>query len=133
MPASVTSPGFGGRAINGIPPSVTSLGPRGFVPSPGVQSFSIFPRSRPQRDHDHHRRLHDALVPYYAPYYYGGLYAVPVLVPYAADTQSDSDDNDDANYQGGPTIFDRRGPGAEAYIPPVQNAMSGARRSERRI
>lgn len=123
VPASVTSPGFGGRAINGIPPSVTSLGPRGFVPSAGVQSFSNFPHRDPQRDHDHHRRLHDALVPYYAPYYYGGLYAVPVVVPYAADTQSDSDDNDDANYQGGPTIFDRRGPGAEAYIPPVQNAM----------
>jgi len=30
VPASVTSPGFGGRAINGTPPSVTALGPNGF-------------------------------------------------------------------------------------------------------
>jgi hypothetical protein len=29
MPASVTSPGFGGRQVNGVAPSVTSLGPRG--------------------------------------------------------------------------------------------------------
>ena len=32
MPASVTSPGFGGRQINGVAPSVTSLGPRGYTP-----------------------------------------------------------------------------------------------------
>jgi hypothetical protein len=128
VPASVTSPGFGGRAINGTPPSVTSLGPRGFAPNAGVQFFSSFPRhDRDLHNHDlhnhnhdreHHRRSHDSFP------YYGGLYAVPV--PYAADTQSDADDNDndneeDPDYQGGPTIFDRRGPGAEAYVPPVQN------------
>src|ERR1700686_2040889 len=32
-PASVTSPGFGGRAINGPPASATSLGPQGYAPS----------------------------------------------------------------------------------------------------
>src|SRR5579863_8697276 len=32
MPASVTSPGFGGRQVNGVAPSVTSLGPRGYTP-----------------------------------------------------------------------------------------------------
>lgn len=111
--ASVTSPGFGGRATNGTPPSVTSLGPRGFTPNAGVQFFSSFPRH--DRDHEHHRRSHDSFP------FVGGLYAVPFAVPYAADAPADAED-DDANYQGGPTIFDRRGPGAEAYIPPVQDA-----------
>ena len=118
-PASVTSPGFGGRAINGTPPSVTSLGPRGFAPNPalpnsGVPFFSNVPRH--DRNHEHRRRSRDSFPAF------GGLYAVPVPVPYAQDDSSDAAD-DDANYQGGPTIFDRRGPGAEAYIPPVQNAL----------
>jgi hypothetical protein len=119
VPASVTSPGFGGRPINGTSPSVTSLGPRGFAPNTGVQFFSSFPRHDRDshgRDREHHRRSRDSFP------YYGGLYAVPVPVPYAADTQSDANDNDDdPDYQGGPTIFDRRGPGAEGYVPPVQN------------
>jgi hypothetical protein len=114
VPSSVTSPGFGGRAINGTPPSVTSLGPRGFTPNTGVQFFSNVPRH--DRDHNHHRRSHDDFSPAF-----GGVYAVPLVVPYAADATTDADD-DDANYQGGPTIFDRRGPGTEAYVPPVQNA-----------
>lgn len=112
VPASVTSPGFGGRPINGTPPSVSSLGTRGFTPNPSVQFFSSFPRH--DHDHAHHRRSHDDTFPVY-----GGLYAVPV--PYAADISNDAED-DDPNYQGGPTIFDRRGPGAEAYIPPVKDA-----------
>jgi hypothetical protein len=53
--------------------------------------------------------------------YYPYVYALPV--PYAVDVanadQSNDEDNDnDANYQGGPTIFDRRGSGADSYIPP---------------
>ena len=115
VPSSVTSPGFGGRAINGTPPSVTSLGPQGFTPNPGPPFFFSFPRHDHDRNREHHRRSHDSLP------YFGGLYAFPVAVPYAADTQSDADD-EDPDYQGGPTIFDRRGAGAEAYIPPVQNA-----------
>ena len=121
-PASVTSPGFGGRAINGTPPSVTSLGPRGFSPGPGVQSFSSFPRH--DRDHEHHRRSRDSFPAL------GGIYAFPVVVPYAADADNGLND-DDSDYQGGPTIFDRRGPGAEAYIPPLQDPMPahGAQRA----
>jgi hypothetical protein len=51
------------------------------------------------------------------PYYYSYVYAVPV--PYAADVLDNgaSDDND-PNYQGGPTVFDRRGEGPSSYIPP---------------
>ena len=53
------------------------------------------------------------------------VYAVPI--PYAIDigaTEDDADasaDDRDANYQGGPTIFDRRGSGATSYIPPVKD------------
>jgi hypothetical protein len=48
-----------------------------------------------------------------------------VPVPYtidisdAAPSNNDSDDADDAEYQGGPTIFDRRGSGSDSYVPPV--------------
>ncbi|MGB8967782.1 MAG: hypothetical protein WCC16_03165, partial [Candidatus Sulfotelmatobacter sp.] len=50
-------------------------------------------------------------------YYYPYVYAVPV--PYTADVLDNgaSDDND-PNYQGGPTVFDRRGDGLYSYIPP---------------
>jgi hypothetical protein len=121
VPASVTSPGFGGRPINGTPSSVTSLGPRGFTPNAGVPFFSG--SRRHDRDHEHHRRSRDSF-PAFA-----GLFAVPVPVPYAEDAQTDAEEDDDPNYQGGPTIFDRRGPGADAYVPPVQNAMPAHRQS----
>ncbi len=59
--------------------------------------------------------------------YYPYIYAVPV--PYAVDaSNADADTSqgpdaadDDANYQGGPTVFDRRGSGAASYIPPVDS------------
>jgi hypothetical protein len=53
-------------------------------------------------------------------YLYGGVYAVGVPVGAPADSANQA--SDDANYQGGPTIFDRRGSGAQSYIPPVANA-----------
>lgn len=53
-------------------------------------------------------------------YLYGGVYAVGVPLGSSADSATDA--SDDANYQGGPTIFDRRGSGAQSYIPPVANA-----------
>jgi len=112
-PTSVTSPGFGGRAINGTPPSVTSLGPRGFAPNAGVPLHPPFNGSH----NGHHRRSRDNnFVGSY-------LYAYPV--PYLADSNdySDAPDaaEDDTNYQGGPTVFDRRGSGDRSYVPPVED------------
>ena len=55
--------------------------------------------------------------------YPAAIYAFPV--PYAVDnpatdSNADSDNgDDDPNYQGGPTVFDRHGSGADSYIPPV--------------
>ena len=110
-PASVTSPGFGGRAINGTPPSVTSVGPRGFAPNSRV----TFSQNGAPRGEAHHRHHH--FVTYTPPI----GYAIPV--PYAvdiADTDEANADDGDANYQGGPTVFDRRGLGEESYVPPVK-------------
>jgi hypothetical protein len=50
-------------------------------------------------------------------YYYPYAYAVPV--PYAVETgDNGASDGDDPDYQGGPTVFDRRGSGPYSYIPP---------------
>ena len=134
VPASVTSPGFGGRAINGVPASVTSLGPHGFTPgfnpNMGVRFFSNVPRvdnGRNFHDHNfdgarHHRRRDQGFFPFFG----GGYgYAVPVAVPYYEDAEPYAEDNSD--YQGGPTIFDRRGRGAESYIPPARDAAPAHR------
>jgi len=125
-PASVTSPGFGGRAINGPPASVTSLGPQGYTPTPQPPFFGAgdgFHRGDghhgdgQQGDgHRHHRQDSQSVGPVW--------YAVPV--PYAvegapADDQQDAADSD-ADYQGGPTVFDRRGSGERSYVPPVKDA-----------
>jgi len=126
VPASVTSPGFGGRPVNGTPPSVTSLGPNGFAPNFRVTFLA--PNAPHTRD-GHHHHHHGEFIPPPAVY--------PVPVPYAVDLgatnndNNDDDDNDasasasaddsDANYQGGPTIFDRRGSGSASYIPPVKD------------
>jgi hypothetical protein len=127
VPSSVTSPGLGGRPINGPPSSVTSLGPRGYS-SHSRDSFSAsnlprnnvphdnVPRNGDVRRHRHH----------YVPYLPPVGYAIPV--PYAVDIGAADDDSDngpddsDSNYQGGPTIFDRRGYGERSYIPPVPHA-----------
>jgi hypothetical protein len=117
VPPSVTSPGFGGRAINGTPPSVTSLGRNGYAPSNGVNFFPNFPSNS---GHHHHHRSAQADA------YYGYGYVYPVPVPYAVDA-SPTDEDDDDEYQGGPTIFDRRGSGAASYIPPVSAPPAHAR------
>jgi len=129
-PSSVTSPGFGGRAVNGPPASVTSLGPRGYAPNPSVR----FSTSAPGRIHngngnrDGHNRRH-----HYGEFTPPLMYAVPV--PYAVDNGGPYDDqgyydngdsDNDPNYQGGPTVFDRRGTGERSYIPPVNDASSNA-------
>ncbi len=114
VPSSVTSQGFGGHSVNAPRASVTSLGPGGYTPNSRV-TFSTSPIDRRDGDHHHHHRQYaNGYVAY--PYVFG--------VPYAADmsaTDGDSDADDDANYQGGPTIFDRHGSGADSYVPPVSD------------
>jgi len=118
-PSSVTSPGFGGRPVNGPPASVTSLGPRGYAPGDAVR----FSGQNGRHDHDGDgRRHHHHYVEYAPPVVYAPI-------PYAIDIGATEDNDeatadDDSNYQGGPTIFDRRGAGAESYIPPVKDTRS---------
>jgi hypothetical protein len=118
MPASVTSPGFGGRQVNGVAPSVTSLGPRGYTPgsptccfrgtSLGSPRFVMNPNP-PQNFHHHH---HNGSLPWG-----GAVYAVPYYGYYDSGDEADNTPPDE-QYNGGPTIFDRRGPGtAPAQAP----------------
>jgi hypothetical protein len=116
-PASVTSPGFGGRAINGPPASVTSLGPQGFAPVHPPLSAAGKGVHHHDGDGHHQRRTNSNFV---GPIWY----AVPV--PYALDNGAAADQpqapEDDSDYQGGPAVFDRHGNGERSYLPTVKQA-----------
>ncbi|MGA8618546.1 MAG: hypothetical protein WB660_08520 [Candidatus Sulfotelmatobacter sp.] len=105
------------HAGGAAPPSASSFAHNGYVPStPGVTHVGGGQHitSGPHNTAEHHRQPSRSAdgIPYY-PY----LYAVPV--PYAAeDNDADTSEEDDAEYQGGPTVFDRRGSGATSYVPP---------------
>jgi len=118
MPASVTSPGFGGRQVNGTAPSVTSLGPRGYTPASPTCCFrgTVTANPIPQQNVHHHHRDRSL--------WWGGAYAAPYYGYY--DSGNDGSDNPpDDQYNGGPTIFDRRGPGtAPAPAPAPSRARS---------
>jgi len=104
-PPSVTSMGFGGRAINGTPPSVTSLGRRGYT-----SGFNrAFSNSRPLFG-GNRRRRRDGFYPW------GGVYAVPSY-GYYDDADNSANDSSGDQYNGGPTIFDRRGSGTAPRPP----------------
>ena len=114
VPPSVTSFGFGGHpGFNGPPPSVTSLGPRGAVPQHVFHQPGF--RGEHSGNHHHHRDQNQGFAyPYYVPYY---VPYSPLMDPNDADSADDSDANapeDPNQYQGGPTVFDRRGPGDPA-------------------
>jgi hypothetical protein len=121
-PSSVTSPGFGGRPVNGAPASVTSLGPRGYAPNPQVR-FSAPARAR-SGDGQHSHNRHHRQGQYDAPL----LYAYPYPVPYETESGPAQDYSDapdlesESTYEGGPTVFDRRGSGARSYVPPVNDS-----------
>jgi hypothetical protein len=123
-PTGVTSQGFGGsHPITAPFPSGGTL-PGHVAPAQGGRvTFSTSnpnsANSNPSGGHHQHHRDGAPL-----------LYAFPV--PYvvdpgmaATDSAEDGDDND-ANYQGGPTIFDRRGSGAASYVPPQRYSPSPA-------
>jgi len=105
-----------------VAPPTGSFVHNGFVPSNAAVAHSPHSPHTPGVAHDGNHRRHSADGTAYYPYYYG------VPVPYAADSDADApnDENeaDDAEYQGGPTIFDRRGSGPESYIPPVSDQQA---------
>jgi len=94
-------------------PSRGLLGSGGYIPNSRV----TFSGSKPDRDKDHHHHRRDQHGVY-------GFVPYAVAIPYAPDDANQADDaesNDDADYQGGPTVFDRRGSGEDSYVPPVEN------------
>jgi hypothetical protein len=100
-------------ALHVAPPTGISTGHTGVAPSGFTHptNGSHFPNA--SHGNGHHRHRSSDGIAYY-PYVYG------VPIPYAADVSNadTSDDDDDPDYQGGPTIFDRRGSGADSYIAP---------------
>ncbi len=105
------------------PPTGASFYHSGFMPTnPGATNFNhaagvshFFEGSSDASGRHHSHHSGDSTL--YYPYIY------PVAVPYAADvndadTSADTPADDEADYQGGPTIFDRRGAGAASYVPP---------------
>jgi hypothetical protein len=131
VPASVTSIGFGGnfRSMPGVPASVTSLGPNGFQPSPFFNEPAccinpLFPTNPnpPLSQHRHHRD-HGSFFPVAVPVY--TMPYTPVVV-----VQPEANEYEEEDYSGGPTIFDRRGPGRSARLEEDRYAER-ARRDER--
>jgi hypothetical protein len=114
-PTSASSRGFGGSH------PVTAPFPVGGT-LPGHPSSTSHSGSGDGQHHHHH----------YVQYRPPLIYAFPYPVPYAIDIgdaeddsgTASSDSDSDADYQGGPTIFDRRGNGADSYIPPEADAAS---------
>ena len=99
---------------------MTSVGPRGYAPdfrngTPGTVGSGHSHGTG--EHHRHHDDNNSANTPLY--------YAVPV--PYAVEgaaegpPQDDASANDEADHQGGPTVFDRRGAGERSYVPPVKD------------
>jgi hypothetical protein len=118
-PSSVTSIGFGGHpnSIHGVAPSVTSLGPRGYTPgySPTPQNNGLFGVNSGQTINGRRHRP-----PYGQYYYYPGGYYVGSPYGYYSDQAADYPPDD--QYNGGPTIFDRRGSGTGQAVPPAAPA-----------
>lgn len=112
--ASVTSSGRSGFAppTAGFAPPTAGFTPptAGFRPPTAAgNSHHVFDNHGGQSTNRHYR--HSA----YGDVYYPYAYAVPV--PYAVDN-GEADNDDDSDYQGGPTVFDRRGSGVASYVPP---------------
>jgi len=100
VPPSVTSIGFGGRLINGVPPSVTSLGPNGYgnrLPAFGNFGnccYNVFWPANPNPplfSGRRHRRHGDRA---FLPVGVSEPVYVPYAVPYAQEADDDSPDAD---------------------------------------
>src|SRR5882757_6259801 len=130
-PASVTSPGFGGNfgCCNGVPASVTSPGfgntgsNRFFFSQPVNRPFPAGTRFPGGARHHH-----------VSPNSFGAVYAVPYYVP--VEVEEPVDDTMEqmpmqpGQYLGGPTMFDRRGPGIAAANVPAERVSSREPASE---
>jgi hypothetical protein len=128
--ASAASSSSGHSSSAGAP-SAISVAHTGYAPSSSANGFTSSTHhshssngstgNGPIVNHSHPHH-HSSSGDVYYPY----VYAVPF--PYTADvtdTSNDADDDDD-EYQGGPTIFDRRGSGASSYVAPTYEGPAHA-------
>jgi hypothetical protein len=112
VPASVTSFGFGGSHsfAPGVPASVTSLGPNGFGGGHGRFGsccFDPFFQTGSQspmfaRGHHPHHDFFGSTLPVFG-------YGVPYTQVVVVQPDAGYGDDEDEYYDGGPTIFERRG------------------------
>jgi hypothetical protein len=114
VPPSVTSFGFGGSpGFHGVPPSVTSLN---FGSSPAIQAN----RFQSRRSSFGQRRANRSG---FANPFYGSAVVVPYYLPSYEVMEPGVDDSmeqmEPEDYRGGPTVFDRRGPGIAEYARPA--------------
>jgi hypothetical protein len=125
VPASVSSFGFGGSHSfsPGVAASVTSLGPHGFGGGHarfGNCCFNAFFHGGSQSPLFRRGR--------HSPRGFFPFSGVGYAVPYTQVVEPDTDAYDDEDYEGGPTIFDRRGslprqPGV-SFVEPEQAPLS---------
>jgi hypothetical protein len=116
-PAQISAPSAtsSGHVSGATATSITSSGHSAPITShSGVASSTKPPRpTKVQPTNNRQPQPHAVAGGFYYPY----LYAVPM--PYSVEVGDNgaSDDND-PDYQGGPTVFDRRGAGPYSYVPP---------------
>jgi hypothetical protein len=90
-------------------------------PNSGVTPTPHPPRPTNNLPNNAHSQPYPRVGGFYFPY----VYALPV--PYSTDVlDNGASDDDDPNYQGGPTVFDRRGAGPYSYIPPGSESPAEA-------
>ncbi len=139
-PASVTSINSGARlnSTPGVPASITSLGPNGLQPrnpfpnQPACCINPLFPSGGNHplnpRHHHQHGQFFPAGAAAYVPYGYPVFAEDSDGADATAPDQEGTPREDDE--RGGPTIFDRRGPGpaahpyADAYAPRPSRAAA---------
>jgi len=116
-------------AFHVAPPTGATSVHNGFVPAGSNVSRSSGSPHSPGSSHISHDGQHHPHHTANGTAYYPYVYAVPV--PYAVDvSDADNSDDDDAEYQGGPTVIDRRGSGPDSYVPPSSAGPAHARDAE---
>jgi hypothetical protein len=127
-----------GHSFSAAPPTGSVAPPTGSVAPPtgaasghnafgqstsGVTHSGNFPHfpggsnNTGEHHHPHRTANGDSYSPNIYPYWYAVPYAVDPNDASSSSNDNDNDD-DDPEYQGGPTVFDRRGAGAASYVPP---------------
>jgi hypothetical protein len=112
-----------GQVATGAVPDATGAvrPPTGSV-APPTGSSSRVPAHHTGSVHNGNGQYgHHHFVPYLPPEAYG--FVLPYAVDIGAAEENTSNADDDAEYQGGPTVFDRRGAGADSYVPPVDGQL----------